>query len=400
MIDVKKVKKDFPIFKERPNLIYLDTTASSLKPQRVIDKVTNYYKSYGVNVHRGVYNLSYEATNLYEDARSNVAKFINAFDDEIIFTRGTTQSLNFIASSYLDKLTEEDEIVTSELEHHSSFLPWLNVSNKTKAKLRFVELDSNGDITIENLKKVVNKNTKVIALTYVSNVMGRIMPVKEIAEVAKSVGAITIIDAAQAVAHFKVDVKDLDIDFLAFSGHKMMGPSGIGVLYAKRSMHDVLEPFEYGGEMVDFVTRESATYKKSPIKFEAGTPIIAGAIGISEAINYILELGYENITNHIKSLNDYTYKQLKEIEGITIYNESDTGIINFNIDDVHPHDAATFFDSKEICIRAGEHCAQLIIKWLKTFSTLRASFYVYNDKSDVDQFIKVVKEVKEFFQRF
>lgn len=398
ILDVKRIREKFPIFKQNPNLVYLDTTASSLKPEGVVNALIHYYNNYGVNVHRGVYNLSYEATNLYEDARDEVAKFINANNDEIIFTRGTTSSLNMIARSYLDKLTETDEIITSELEHHSSFLPWLNVSKKTNAKLRFVNLDENGDIDLNHLKEIVNQNTKVIALTYVSNVIGRVQQVKEIAKIAKSVNAVTVIDAAQAVAHFKVDVKDLGVDFLAFSGHKMMGPTGVGVLYMKKEVQKKIEPFEYGGEMVDVVRKDYATYADSPIKYEAGTPIIAGVIGLKEAINLINEIGYEKINNHIKELNEYALKKLSEVEGITIYNKSDTGIIAFNMDDVHPHDAATFFDSKNICIRAGEHCAQLTVQWLNQSSTLRASFYIYNDKKDIDKFIETVIYTRDFFK--
>lgn len=400
ILDVKSIKENFPIYKHNPNLIYLDTTASALKPQSVIDSLENYYSHYGVNIHRGVYNLSFEATELYEDSRKEIAKFINANSNEVIFTRGTTASLNMVARSYLDKLGPEDEIITSELEHHSSFLPWLNVSKKTNAKLRFVELDKNGDIDIENLKKIVNKNTKVIALTYVSNVMGRIQPVKEIVKLAKSVGAITVIDAAQAPAHFSLDVKDLDVDFLAFSGHKMMGPTGVGVLYMKESLHKSFEPIEFGGEMVEFVGKDSATYSNSPIKYEAGTPTIASAIALKEAIKIIKEIGYDKINAHIQKLNDYALEKLKEIEGVVVYNKSDTGIVTFNIDGVHPHDAATMFDSKNICIRAGEHCAQLILRWLKQSSTLRASFYIYNDLSDVDEFIKTVKSTRDFFGKF
>lgn len=400
IFDVKKIKEKFPIFKEKPNLIYLDTTASALKPKAVISALSDYYNNYGVNIHRGVYTLSYEATEQYEKTRKRVGEFINADKEEIIFTRGTTNSLNMVAQSFLFKLKKEDEIITSELEHHSSFLPWLNISKKTGAKLKFVNLDKNGDIDLNHLEKIVNKNTKIIALTHISNVMGRIQPVKEFVKIAKTVNAITVIDGAQAVAHFPVDVKDLGVDFYAFSSHKMMGPTGVGVLYINKRLHNFIEPFEYGGEMVNYVFNDHATFKDSPIKYEAGTPIIAGVIAFKEAINLLEEIGFSKIESHIKKLNDYALRKLEKITDVIIYNKSDTGIITFNLKDIHPHDAATFFDSKNICIRAGEHCATLAIKWLGEVATLRASFYIYNDKEDVDKFIDALKETIHFFKEF
>ncbi len=400
-LNIKEIKKNFPIFAFNPKLVYLDTTASSLKPKRVVDALDNYYQKFGVNIHRGVYGLSFEATALYENAREKVARFINASPEEVIFTRGTTSALNMVALNYLKKLTKEDEIITSELEHHSSFLPWFNVSKKTKAKLRFVELDENGNITVENFKKVLTKKTKIVALTYVSNVMGRIQPIKEIVKLAKEVGATTIIDAAQAPAHFLVDVKDLGCDFLAFSGHKMMGPTGIGVLYIKKDLCSGFDPIEFGGEMADLVEKDNVIYKTGPHKYEAGTPIIAGAIGLGSAIDFINELGYNNIKAHINDLYNYTINKLNKIEGITIYNpKSDTGIITFNIDNVHPHDVATIFDKNNICIRAGRHCAHLIVKWLNQAATLRISLYIYNTYQDIDLFIKTLLEARDFFKKF
>ncbi|NLN50647.1 MAG: cysteine desulfurase [Acholeplasmataceae bacterium] len=400
-LKIKELKKNFPIFEHNPNLIYLDTTASSLKNNLAIEAVNHYYSHYGVNVHRGVYNLSYEATKLYEDARETIANFINARNDEIIFTRGTTASLNMIAASYLSKLKPGDEIITSELEHHSSFLPWLNVSKKTGAKLKFVKLNEYGDLTVEEFKKVLTNKTKVVALTYISNVMGRIQPIKPIIELAKQQGAFTLIDAAQASAHFKIDVEDLGCDALAFSGHKMTGPTGIGVLYLNNEVGSSIEPIEFGGEMVQTVEKDSAIYKQAPIKFEAGTPIISGAIGLGKTVEFILNIGFDKIENHIKKIYDYTIDKLRKIDGITIYNKkSDTGIITFNIDDVHPHDAATLFDKNGISIRAGEHCAQLIVKWLGQTATLRASFYIYNDYADANKFISTVIETRDFFRKF
>ncbi|MCK5761860.1 MAG: SufS family cysteine desulfurase [Candidatus Izimaplasma sp.] len=393
------LKKDFPVLDDK-TLIYLDTAASSLKPHQVIRKLDEYYEKYSVNVHRGVYGLSYIATELYEESRRKVSEFINADFDEIVFTRGASSALNLVASSYgLNNLTATDEIIVSELEHHSQVLPWQNVSNITKAKLVYVELDSVGRITIENFKKVLNKNTKVVALNYVSNVMGYISPMKEIIELAHEVKAIVSVDAAQAAPHKRIDVKDLDCDFLSFSGHKMLGPTGIGVLYGKRQLLDNMSPIEFGGDMNDNVEKYEASWKDSPYKFETGTPPIAGAIGLGAAIDYLTNIGLDNIAVHEKKLKDYTVEKLLEIKDIIVYNEtSDTGIITFNIDGVHPHDAVTFFDGANICMRAGHHCAQLIIKWLEVVATLRISFYLYNTIEDCDKFVASVKDARDFFK--
>lgn len=395
-----KIKDEFPIYEFNKDLIYLDTAASSLKPRKVIDAVSFYYSHYGVNIHRGVYNLSFEATKMYENARANIALFINADVDEVIFTRGTTESINMI-SNFFTCLEEGDEIITSELEHHSNFLPWLEMAKKRKVKLRFVELDEQGRITIEAFKKVLSKKTKIVALTYVSNVMGFITPIKEITKLAHNVNALVVVDGAQAVPHFKVDLKALDVDFFAFSAHKMLGPNGVGILYGKKQLLDKVEPFHFGGEMVEVVTKDNATYKDIPHKFEAGTPIISGAIGLSKAVDFINEIGFDYIETHIDKLYQYALAKLKNIEGITIYNKgNDVGLITFNIDGIHPHDAATIFDKNNICLRAGHHCAQNIHKWLKINSSLRASFYIYNTKEDVDKFIEAIIEARDFFRKF
>ncbi|MFA5720067.1 MAG: cysteine desulfurase [Acholeplasmataceae bacterium] len=394
------IRDKFPIYEFNQNLTYLDTAASSLKPKAVIDTIDYYYSHYGVNVHRGVYGLSYEATDLYEQARDKVANFINATHNEVIFTRGATQSLNMVANHFLN-LNAGDEIITSELEHHSNFLPWLEVSKHTKAVLKFVELDQRGRLTVEAFKKVLSKKTKVVSLTYVSNVMGYITPIKEIIKLAHEVGALVVVDAAQAAPHMQIDVKDLDCDYLAFSSHKMLGPTGIGVLYGKEHLLNQMEPTEFGGEMVQNVTKENASYKTGPFRFEAGTPIISGAIGLGKAVDFINEIGFEAIHNHTQSLYNYTMKALETIEGVTVYNEdNDIGLITFNIDDVHPHDAATIFDKNGVALRAGHHCAQLITKWLGIQASLRASFYIYNTKADADTFIASVIEVRDFFRRF
>lgn len=401
MIDVKKIRQQFPIYDANPDLVYLDTAASSLKPKAVIDVVDHYYSKLGVNVHRGVYGLSYEATDLYEAARTTVAKFLNAKFEEIVFTRGTTSALNLVASSYLEKLKPGDEIITSELEHHSSMLPWLQVANKTGAVLKYVELDQQGRITVEAFKAVLSDQTKVVALTYVSNVMGYITPVKPIIDLAHEKGAVVILDAAQAAPHLAIDVTALNVDFLAFSGHKVCGPTGIGVLYGKRHLLNQMSPIEFGGDMNVTVDKFDATWKEAPYRFEAGTPIIAGAIGLARAIEFISEIGFDSIHEHVSKLHAYALAKLKAVEGIEIYNETaETGIIAFNVLGVHPHDAASIFDQNKVCIRAGHHCAQLITKWLKQIATLRATFYIYNDEKDADLFVESVKEAVRFFGAF
>ena len=399
--DVKKIRLDFPMYQNHPNLCYLDTGATSLKPRCVVEAMEDYYYNYGVNVHRGVYNLSYHATNVYEDSRQKIADFINAKFEEIIFTKNVSQALNLVALTLGKKLTSEDEVITSELEHHSSCLPWMIKCQEVGAKLKYIELNSEGRITVEAFKKVLTNKTKVVALTYVSNVMGYITPIKEIIELAHSVGAIVIVDAAQAVCHFKIDVKSLDCDFLAFSGHKMLGPTGIGVLYGKKKILKTLQPLEYGGDMNDEVCKYSVTVKEAPYGFEAGTPMISEAIGLARAIDYLNEIGFEKILEHERMLHQYALDKLKDVEGIEIYNKTaECAIISFNVKGVHPHDAATFFDEDEICLRAGHHCAQLVTKWLNVSGTLRASFYIYNTTSDVDRFVETIKKVVEFFKKF
>jgi cysteine desulfurase/selenocysteine lyase len=401
MIDVKKIRQDFPIYDKEPKLTYLDSAASSLKVKSVIDHVDRYYQYLGVNVHRGAYDLAYEATRLYEAARTNVAKFIGANEDEIIFTRGTTSALNMVAYAYRDILKQGDEIITSELEHHSSILPWMMTAKKTGASLTYVPLTKEGRITVEAFEKVLTDNTKIVALTYVSNVMGYQTPIEEIIRLAHAKGAIVVLDAAQAVPHMAVDVKALDVDFMAFSGHKMFGPSGIGVLFGKNYLLNMLEPVEYGGEMADQVFKDHATWKEAPLRFEAGTPIISGAIGLSAAVDYIQKIGYDNIHAHTLALRDYTIKKLEDIEGITIYNKhADISTITFNIEDIHPHDIATMLDQYQVSVRAGHHCAQLVSRFLGVNSTLRVSFHIYNDFNDCDVLVSSIKAAKDFFSSF
>jgi cysteine desulfurase/selenocysteine lyase len=392
-------KSDFPTIKE--GITYLDSGASSLKPTSVIEAMDTYYKDYGVNIHRGVYGLSYQATDKYEESRQNIADYINALFEEVVFTRGASSALNLVASSYgLANVEEGDEIIVSELEHHSSVLPWQNVAKIKKAKLVYIPLDKEGRITVDSFKSVVTDRTKVVAITYVSNVMGYITPLEEIIKYAHERDIIVTVDAAQAIPHKRIDVKQLDCDFLSFSGHKMLGPTGVGVLYGKKHLLNAMDPVEFGGDMNDNVELFDASFKNTPYRFETGTMPIAEVIGLSEAVNYLRNLDFD-IMAHEQKLKNYAIDKLRNIEGVTVYNPTaETGIIAFNIDGVHPHDAASVFDQNGVCLRAGHHCAQLIIKWLGQHATLRATFYIYNDLSDVDRFIESVIDARDFFMQF
>ncbi|MCL1935049.1 MAG: SufS family cysteine desulfurase [Defluviitaleaceae bacterium] len=403
MSSLQTVRDDFKILNETMNgkpLVYLDSSATSLKPNSVVEAIEFYNTKKTANVHRGVYKLGNEATELYEGSRHTVAKFINAkSSNEIVFTKGCTEALNLVAMSLGHSIIEEgDEIITSELEHHSSFLPWQWIANHQKAKLVFVPLTEDGRITVENFKSVLSERTKVVALTYVSNVMGYITPIKEIIKLAHSVGALVSVDAAQASPHIKIDVQNLDCDFLSFTGHKMLGPTGIGVLYGKYSLLEKMEPISFGGEMIDLVDLNGSTFKNPPYKFEAGTPVIGSAIGLKAAIDYINKIGFDAIQKHEIELREYAIDLLSKIEGVNIYNTvSDVGIINFNIEDVHPHDMASVYDNHGVCVRAGHHCTQLFMKWLKAPATLRASIYIYNTKEDIDALVAATISGKDIF---
>lgn len=400
-MDNKNLKKYFPIYDKHPNLVYLDSAASSLKPKVVIEEIDNYYNNLGVNVHRGVYDLSYRATDLYENARTKIAQFINAKFEEVVFTRGCSSALNMVCMMLGENLTEGDEVISSELEHHSSVLPWLNLENKKKIKVKYIPLNEEGRITFESFLGVLTEKTKVVCVNHVSNVLGYIAPIEKIIEECNKRNIITVIDGAQGIPHMKVDVKKLNCDFYCFSGHKMCGPTGIGVLYGKLNLLESLNPVEFGGDMADIVYKDSFTFKSSPYKFETGTPLISEAIGLGKAVEFLDSIGMEYIEKHENELLKYTRKKLEDVEGITIYNKTcETGILSFNIDGVHPHDAASIFDKNNVCIRAGHHCAQLITKWLGQISTLRASFYFYNDFNDCDLFVESVKEAIEFFGGF
>lgn len=401
-MNVNELKKQFPVFDTRPTLCYLDSGASSLKPKRVIDIMDYYYNKLGCNVHRGVYEMSYEATDMYETARAKIAKFLGAEFEEIVFTRGCSQALNLVAQSYgMDNINEGDEVITSELEHHSSHMPWFNVCKRKNAILKYIPLTKEGRITVEGFLQVLSEKTKVVAMTYVSNIMGYITPIKEIIRICHEKNIIVIVDAAQAAPHMKIDVRDLDCDFLALSGHKMCGPTGIGVLYGKKALLAKMEPIEFGGDMADIVTLDSQTYKDAPYKFETGTPPIAEAIGLGEACDFISEIGLDEIKAYENELTRKAISLLKEIPDVEIYNEStDTGIVTFNIKGVHPHDAASIYDKNGVCIRAGHHCAQLTTAFLGQISTTRASFYFYNTMDDVKRLAESVREARDFFKSF
>lgn len=402
MIDIAKIRAEFKVYEDNPSLVYLDSAASSLKPEYVNQKMYDFNSKNGVNVHRGVYQLSYEATDLYEEARQKVADFINAPFESIVFTRGASQALNLVASSYgMEYIKEGDEIITSLLEHHSSHMPWFQVAKKKGAIMKYIPLNEKNEITIANFKLVLTDKTKMVAITYVSNVTGYITPLKEIIDLAHEKGAIVSVDAAQAVPHMKVDVQDLKCDFLSFSGHKMCGPFGVGVLYGKSNLLNQMEPIEFGGDMADAVTQISQTYKDAPYRFETGTPMVTEVIGLGYACEFLTAIGLEDIATHEMLLVHEAKSRLAKIPGVTIYNQGEsTGIIAFNIDGVHPHDAASVFDKNNVCIRAGHHCAQLIVHHLQVLGTLRASFYFYNTLEDVDKFIKSVEETVQFFKQF
>ncbi|MEE3959741.1 cysteine desulfurase SufS [Bacillus thuringiensis] len=402
-MNIHEIRKQFPILDQKVNgkqLVYFDSAATSQKPIQVIETLERYYKEYNSNVHRGVHTLGTKATDAYEGAREKVRKFINAKSmEEIIFTRGTTTALNTVAASYgLENVKEGDEIVISYMEHHSNIIPWQQVAKKTGATLKYLPLQPDGTISLEDVRQTVTPNTKIVSIMQVSNVLGTINPVKEIGVIAHENGAIMVVDGAQSTPHMKVDVQDLNCDFYALSAHKMCGPTGIGVLYGKKELLNNMEPIEFGGEMIDFVDLQESTWKELPWKFEAGTPIIGNAIGLGAAIDFLEEIGLDNIERHEHELAQYALERLSEVDGVTIYGPKHrAGLVTFNIEDVHPHDVATVLDVEGIAVRAGHHCAQPLMKWLKASSTARASFYLYNTKEEIDTFVESLIKTKEYF---
>ncbi|MBU7297733.1 cysteine desulfurase [Staphylococcus aureus] len=403
--DVNEVIKDFPILDQKVNgkrLAYLDSTATSQTPVQVLNVLEDYYKRYNSNVHRGVHTLGSLATDGYENARETVRRFINAkYFEEIIFTRGTTASINLVAHSYGDANVEEgDEIVVTEMEHHANIVPWQQLAKRKNATLKFIPMTTDGELNIEDIKQTINDKTKIVAIAHISNVLGTINDVKTIAEIAHQHGTIISVDGAQAAPHMKLDMQEMNADFYSFSGHKMLGPTGIGVLFGKRELLQKMEPIEFGGDMIDFVSKYDATWADLPTKFEAGTPLIAQAIGLAEAIRYLERIGFDAIHKYEQELTIYAYEQMSAIEGIEIYGppkDRRAGVITFNLQDVHPHDVATAVDTEGVAVRAGHHCAQPLMNWLNVSSTARASFYIYNTKEDIDQLINALKQTKEFF---
>lgn len=402
-MDVKAIREQFPILNQEVNghpLVYLDSSATSQKPISVIEALDKYYRESNSNVHRGVHTLGNRATDLYEDAREKVRAFIHAKSTaEIIFTRGTTTSINTVAWSYARaNLKEGDEIVITPMEHHSNIIPWQQAAKATGATLKYIPLQEDGTISLDDVKEIVTPQTKVVAITHVSNVLGTVNPIKEIAAIAHENGAVIVVDGAQGAPHMEVDVQDLNVDFYAFSGHKMCAPTGIGVLYGKRELLENMEPVEFGGEMIDFVNLYDSTWKELPWKFEGGTPIIAGAIGLGAAIDFLKEVGQDNILEHEKKLAAYAMEKMREIDGITIYGpEERAALVTFNLEEVHPHDTATVLDAEGIAVRAGHHCAQPLMKWLDVTATARASFYLYNTEEDVDRLVQGLLRAKEYF---
>ncbi|HEM3698245.1 TPA: cysteine desulfurase [Streptococcus suis] len=403
-MDLERIRKDFSILDQVVNdepLVYLDNAATTQKPQQVLDVLADYYQKDNANIHRGVHTLSERATARYEAARQKVADFIQAKSSkEILFTRGTTTSLNWVAQFAKEILQPDQEVIISVQEHHSNIIPWQQACQQTGAKLRYVTL-KDGELDMDHLRSLLSSKTKFVSLAHVSNVLGGVAPIGEIAELVHQVGAYLVVDGAQSVPHMAVNVQELDVDFYAFSGHKMLGPTGIGILYGKEELLNLMSPVEFGGEMIDFVYEQSATWKELPWKFEAGTPNIAGAIGLGAAIDYLTEIGMDAIQAHEAELVDYVFPKLQAIPGLTIYGSQDlskrTGVIAFNLDDLHPHDVATALDYEGVAVRAGHHCAQLLLRYLQVPATVRASFYIYNTKADCDKLVEAIIKTKEFF---
>lgn len=400
-----EIKKDFTILNNK-NISYLDSAATTHKPIQVIDKIKEFYNKYNANPHRGAYSLSMEATGIYEDTREKVARFINAkHKEEIIFSKNATESLNLIAYSYgLENLKKDDEIVISIMEHHSNIVPWQKIAKVTGAKLKYMYINDNFEIDDEEVRTKITDKTKIVAITHISNVTGTINDIDKIIKYAHEKGAITVVDASQSIPHMKIDVQKMDTDFLVFSGHKMLAPLGIGVLYGKKKLLENMPPFLMGGDMIEYVYEQDATFAPLPNKFEAGTQNVEGVIGLGAAIDYIERIGYENISKIEKEVVSYAIKELSKLDFIELYltknNKNHCGVISFNIKGVHPHDVASILDTCGVCVRSGNHCAQPLMRYLGIDSTCRASFYIYNTKEDVDNLVKGLKKSYEMFKKY
>ncbi len=404
-LDVGRIREDFPILKVKVNgrpLVYLDNAATSQKPKQVIDAITDFYENYNANIHRSIHKLGEEATRLYEEAHKKAADFINAHFEEVVFTKSTTESLNLLAYSLGNEIKEDDEIVISVMEHHSNFVPWQQLARRKKAKLKIIGITEDGKLDIEQLKNTINNKTKILSLAHVSNVLGTINDIREIGKIAREKSnAYFIVDGAQSVPHMKVDAKKLDCDFLAFSGHKMLAPTGIGVLYGKKELLDKMEPFLYGGEMIKEVGFEDSKWNDLPWKFEAGTANIAQGIGLGAAIDYLRKTGMEKISQHDREITKYAHEMLSEIKEAEIYGpdgENRGNLIAFNVKGVHAHDASAILDSEGVAVRAGHHCAMPLHSVLGIAASARASFYLYNTKEEVDKLIYGVQKVIRVFR--
>ena len=401
----EKIKKDFPLL-ENSNLTYLDSGATTQKPKQVIEKVEEFYNKYNANPHRGAYSLSVEATNEYESARVKIAKFINASKpEEVIFSKNATESLNLIAYSYgLENLKKDDEVVISIMEHHSNLVPWQKMTKAKNAKLKYMYVNDNYEIPDEEIETKITKNTKIVGITYVSNVLGTINPVKKIIKQAHKMGAVVVVDASQSIPHMKLDVQELDADFVVFSGHKMLAPLGIGVLYGKKSILDKMTPFLMGGDMIEYVYEQETTFASLPNKFEAGTQNVEGVIGLAAAIDYIEKIGYDKIQEIEKEVVGYAKQELAKLDFLETYytknDENHMGVISFNIKGVHPHDTASVLDSYNVAVRSGNHCAQPLLRYLGKDSTCRASFYIYNTKKDVDNLVEALNKTYNMFKKY
>ena len=398
-------KEDFPIFKNR-DIAYLDSGATAQKPQIVIDAINNFYDKFNANPHRGAYTLSVEATAVYEGTREKIAKFINAkHPEEIIFSKNASESLNLLAYSYgLDNLKNGDDVGISIMEHHSNLVPWQFVTQKTGSELKYMYINDEFELSKEEIESKITDNTKIVGITHVSNVLGTINNVKEIIKYAHKKGAVVIVDASQSIPHMKIDVQDLDADFLAFSGHKMFAPLGIGVLYGKRELLNKMNPFLMGGDMIEYVHEQKTTFAPLPNKFEAGTQNVEGVVGLGAAIDYINSIGYDKIQEHDREIVEYAREKLAKLDYLDIYMtpnaENHSAVISFNIKGVHPHDVASILDSENVCVRSGNHCAQPLMRFLGIDSTCRASFYIYNTKEDVDRLVDGIEKAYKMFEKY
>ena len=399
------IRDDFPILQNR-KMAYLDSGATTQKPKQVIEAIEKFYENNNANPHRGAYSLSIEATEEYENTRKKIAKFINArYEEEIIFSKNASESLNLVAYSYgLDNLKKDDEVVISIMEHHSNLVPWQYVTGKKQSNLKYMYVNENYELSKEEIESKITDKTKIVAITHVSNVLGTINPVKEIIKYAHKKGAIVIVDASQSIPHMKINVQDLDADFLAFSGHKMLAPLGIGVLYGKREILNKMNPFLMGGDMIEYVYEQKTTFAPLPNKFEAGTQNVEGVIGLGSAIDYISNLGYEKIQEIEDELLDYAREELSKLDFLKIYmtpnRKNHSAVISFNIKGVHPHDVASILDSENVCVRSGNHCAQPLLRYLGEDSTCRMSLYFYNTKQDIDMLVEALKKAYKMFEKY